>query len=328
MSTTTEPEDEATEAAEGRQADSPKEIPAEGWKQVALRVKVESQKDQVPLLSAGLAFYGLLAAVPGMVAIISMYGLVSDPKDISNQVKSLLGSAPPEARTLLRHQLEKLTTSSGGGLGLGVLLGIVIALWSASAGMKHLIEGVNAAYDEDETRGFVKLRLTAIVLTVGVAVFLVLAVGVITVLPGIFDHLPVIGSILLAVARFGGLLAAFIVGLGVLYRYGPDRDKPEWRWVSWGSAIAAIVWVIASIAFSVYASSFSKFNKTYGSLGAIIVVLLWLQISAAVILLGAEVNAELERQTRKDSTEGRPEPMGDRQANAADTLGGDPRQAD
>ncbi len=324
MSTTTEPEDEATEAAVGRQADSPKEIPAKGWKQVALRVKVEAKNDRVPLLSAGLAFYGLLAAVPGLVAIISMYGLVSDPKDISDQVKSLMGTAPPEARTLLRHQLEKLTTSSGGGLGLGVLLGIVIALWSASAGMKHLIEGVNGAYDEDETRGYVKLRLTAIVLTVGVAVFLVVAVGVITVLPGIFDHLGVVGSILLAVARFGGLLAAFIVGLGVLYRYGPDRDKPEWRWVSWGSAIAAILWVIASIAFSVYASNFSKFNKTYGSLGAVIVVLLWLQISAAVILLGAEINAELERQTRKDSTEGRPEPMGDRHAYAADTIGGDP----
>ena len=316
--------EEVDPEGEGRQAESPTEIPSGGWKQVALRVKDESKKDNVPLLSAGLAFYGLLAAVPGMVAIISLYGLVSDPKDISKQVNRVLGSAPPSARSLAKEQLMKLTSSSGGGLGIGVVLGILVGLWSASAGMKHLIEAVNSAYDEEESRGYVALRLRAIALTVGVVAFLAVAVAVITVLPGLFDHLGVVGSLLLGVARFGGLFAAFIVGLGVLYRYAPDRDKPQWQWVSWGSGVAAVIWVVASIGFSVYAANFGKFNKTYGSLGAVIVLLLWLEISAAVVLLGAELNAELERQTRRDSTEGTPRSMGERDAYAADTVGGDP----
>ncbi len=320
--------DETTADAEGRGADQPGEIPARGWKQVALRIKDEAKKDNVPLLSAGLAFYGLLAAVPGMVAIVSLYGLVSDPKDISKQVDKVLGSAPAAARTLARQQLEKLTSSSGGGLGLGVVLGILVALWGASAGMKHLIEAVNAAYDEEESRGMVELRVKAITLTVGVIAFLAVSVAVITVLPGLFDHLGVVGSLLLDVVRFGGLFAAFVIGLGVLYRYAPDRDKPRWQWVSWGSAMAGVVWVVASIGFSIYTANFSRFNKTYGSLGAVIVVLLWMEISAAVVILGAELNAELERQTAEDSTRGSPEPLGEREAYAADTLGGDPSADD
>ncbi len=312
----------ATEA--GRSAESPLEMPAEGWKEVGLRVKEAAKRDSIALLSAGLGFYALLAVVPAMVAIVSIYGLVLDPRDITTQVDRYLGSAPPEAQALLRHQLEKLTSASGGGLGIGVVLGIVIALWSASAGMKHLIEAVNVVYDEEESRGYVKLRLTALALTVGTVAFLVVSVGVITVLPGLFDHLGVLGGLLLGLARFGGLFAAFIIGLSVLYRFGPDRRDPEWRWVTWGSLAAAAIWIVASIAFSVYTSNFGRFNRTYGSLGAVIVVLLWLEISAAAVLLGAELNAELERQTARDTTVDGDEPIGARQAEVADQVGAEP----
>lgn len=309
--------------ARGRTAERPGDIPAAGWKDVAARVKDESKEDAVPLLAAGVAFFGLLASVPTLIAVVSIYGLVADPTNISSHVQDWLGAAPPEARTLVTQQLRSIVSASGGSLSIGVAVGIVVALWSASSGMKHLIQAINLAYDEQESRGFLKLRLVSLGLTVGAILFLLVMSSAIALIPdvGTGGAARTIIGLLIGLVEVIVLFAAFVAGLAVLYRFAPDRDKPRWQWVSWGAVIAAVLWLVASLLFSLYTANFGKYNKTYGSLGGVIILLLWLMISAGVVILGAEINAELERQTELDSTVGAPKEMGERHAYVADTLG-------
>ncbi len=309
----------------GRAADAPGDVPAKGWKDVAARVKGELKDDQVPLLSAGVAFYLLLALFPALAALVSMYGLFADPSEVSRQVSDLTGTLPQDAQSLITDQLEKVTEQEQG-LGLTVAVSIAAALWAASSGVKHLIGAINAAYDEKETRKFLKLRGLALALTVGGVFFAAVALGVIAVLPNLADRLPFgsLGQVLVQVASYVGLAIGFAVGLAVLYRFAPDRDAPKWRWVSWGAAIATVVWILGSIAFSVYVSNFGSYGETYGSIGAVIVLMLWLAVTAFAIILGAEINSELEAQTAKDSTVGHPEPMGTRGAVKADEVGESP----
>ena len=305
----------------GGAAGSPTKIPVAGWKAILLRVKDESKRDNVPLLGAGVAFYALLALVPALVAIVSIYGLVASPADVQRQITSSLSAAPTEVRNLLQDQLTGIVETSKGGLGIGAFIGIVLALWSASSGMKHLISAINAAYDEEETRGFVKLRGTAVVLTVGAVVGLVVAIGVIAILPPVMRaaHVGSVGQLTVSILRWPILGGLMLVGVSALYRYAPDRDNPQWSWVGLGSVFAVLGFLIASGLFSVYTSNFASFGETYGSLGSIIVVMLWLMISATVIILGAEINAEAEHQTGRDTTDGKPEPAGERGAYVADT---------
>ena len=305
----------------GGAAAAPTKIPAAGWKDILLRVKDESKRDNVPLLGAGVAFYALLALVPALVAIVSIYGLVASPADVQRQITSSLSAAPAEVQNLLQEQLTSIVETSKGGLGVGAVVGILLALWSASSGMKHLISAINAAYDEEETRGFVKLRGTAVVLTVGAVVGLVVAIGVIAILPPVLRAAQVgsVGQLAVSILRWPILGGLMLVGVSALYRYAPDRDNPQWSWVGLGSGFAVLGFLVASGLFSVYTSNFASFGETYGSLGSIIVVMLWLMISATVIILGAEINAEAEHQTGRDTTEGRPEPAGERGAYVADT---------
>lgn len=306
----------------GRAADGPGDLPAAGWKDVAMRVKGEVKDDQVPLLSAGVAFYLLLALFPALAALVSLYGLFADPAQVSQQVSDLTGTLPQEAQSLITDQLEKITEEEQG-IGVTLAVSIVAALWAASSGVKHLIGAVNAAYDERETRKFLKLRGLSLALTVGAVAFAAVALGVIAVLPAVAEELP-FGSVGQAVVQIGsyvGLALGFAVGLAVLYRFAPDRDAPRWRWVSWGAAMATVVWLLGSVAFSVYVSNFGSYGETYGSIGAVIVLMLWLAVTAFAVILGAEVNSELEAQTAHDSTVGHPEPMGTRGAVKADNLG-------
>ena len=203
-----------------------------------------------------------------------------------------------------------------------MVLGIVLALWSASSGMGHLINAVNTAYDEEEGRGFVRRRGLALLLTLGAIVFSVVAVGLIAVGPAALglDDLGIVGRILVEVLRWSLLVFGMLAGLAVLYRLAPDRDAPKWRWASPGAIFATVVWIIGSVLFSVYTANFAKYNETYGSMGAVVVVMLWLLLTATVIVLGAELNCELERQTAEDTTRGPEEPMGARGAYAADTV--------
>lgn len=315
--------DSSNGAPRGRDADTPTDIPARGWKDILARVRSEAKDDGISLLSAGVAFYALLALVPGLVALISIYGLLAEPSDVQEQITSTLSAAPREVRELVSSQLEDIVSSAGGGAILGAILGIILALWSASSGVGHLVESINRAYDEKETRGWVELKILSLALTVGAVVFLLVAFATIALLPSLLAKtgLGIVGRILVGVLRWILLLAGMSTGLGILYRYGPDRDNPRWQWVSPGAIVAALLWVIGSLVFSLYTANFGKYNETYGSLGAVVVLLLWLYLTALVVIVGAEVNCEVERQTAKDSTQGTSEPMGARGAVAADTLG-------
>lgn len=306
----------------GRTADRPTHIPRKGWVEVLKRTKTEAKTDNLPLMAAGVAFYALLSLVPALAAMVSIYGLVADPADIDRQVSDALAGAPAEVRNLVSEQMASVTQQSGGGLGLTVVLGILLALWSASSGMKHLMTAINVAYDEEETRKFVKLRGTALILTLGAIAFFVVTVGVLTALPALLDDTSLGGPVqtLINVVRFPLLAIGLMVGLAVLYRYAPDRDEPQWSWTAPGTIVATVVWIAGSLLFSLYTSTMGSYAETYGALGAVVVLMLWLMISAAAIVIGAEVNAEAERETARDTTEGRDRPMGQRQAYAADTL--------
>lgn len=314
---------EARETGRGRSSEKPQAIPGRGWKDILIRTKREAKRDNVALLAAGVAFYALLSLVPGLAALISVYGLVADPADIDRQVSDALSAAPVEARELVQKQLESITDSSEGGLGTTAVIGILLALWSASSGMKHLISAINTAYDEGETRGFLKLRGTALLFTVAAIVFVVVAAGVITALPSVLADTSMgdAARITMSILRWPLLGVGLMAGLAALYRYGPDRDEPKWTWTAPGTIVAVVLWLVASIAFSTYTAEFESYGETYGSLGAVVVLMLWLMISAAAVIIGAEINGEAERQTARDSTEGGDEPMGQRDAYVADTLG-------
>jgi membrane protein len=308
----------------GRQADAPQQIPPQGWKDIAKRAAKEVKADQVPLLSAGVAFYTLLALFPAIIAGVSIYGLVADPTTVQNQVRELTERLSPETADIVGNQLLEVTRGAGGALGLATVIGILTALWSASSGMKALITGVNLAYDETETRKFLKLRGLAILLTLGAMVLLAVAGATIVGFPPVADNLPTVLQWVVSILRFVLLAALLIVGLAVLYRYAPDRDEPKWTWVSWGSGIAALLWVLASIGFSVYANAFGNYNKTYGALAGVIILMFWLFLTAFVVLVGAELNTEMELQTAKDTTAGPTKPMGEREAHAADHVAESP----
>ncbi len=288
-----------------------------------MRTKAEMKSDRVPLLSAGVAFFSLLALVPGMAAVVSLYGLVADPAQVQKRVGNLMGAAPKEVRQMVTTQLKSIVSQSGSKVGIGLAIGILAALWSASSGMKHLIEAIDVAYDEGEGRKFLKLRGIAIVMTLGALLFFVIAITVIAILPAALAHLG-LGSaarIIVGILRWPLLGLLLVAALAVLYRYAPDRDEPKWSWVSPGAIVATVLWLVGSLLFSLYTANFGKYNQTYGSLGAVVVVMLWLFLTAFVVIAGAELNAEMERQTKADSTKGPSEPMGGRRAEAADTVG-------
>ena len=307
----------------GLQADRPSEIPKPGWVQIVKRAWKEAKKDAVPLLAAGVAFYAFLAMVPTLIALVMIYGLVTDDTAaVSDQVASFGSALPAEAEKLITDQMNSLATTSDRALGIGLIIALLLALWSASAGISNLIRALNVAYDEEDKRGFVKRRLLALGLTVGAIVFMVLAVALVAALPVLLDALDVPGWVkaLVQVGRWLGLVVAVMVALAVLYRLGPERDAPKIRWLPVGAIVATALWVIGSVVFSLYVDNFGSYGKTYGTLAGVVVLLLWLWLSSLAALLGAEVNAEMEQQTIKDSTTGDPEPLGQRDAVKADSI--------
>lgn len=313
----------ARQDGRGRRADRPAQIPRTGWRDVGTRVVQEVKADNVPLLAAGVAFYALLALFPALVAVVSIYGLVADPSEVSRQLESLTRTMPREAASLLVDQARTIAGTSDGKLGVSAAIGIVTALWSASSGMKWLLTALSLTYDEAEDRKFIKLRGTALVLTVAAAVAFVTSLVVIAAAPAVARTLGLgsVGATVFTVLRWPFLGALVIVGLAVVYRYGPNRDAPKWRWVSWGSAIAAVIWLVASGAFALYAATAGTFASSYGSVGGVVVMMLWLYLTVLSILLGSEINAEMEHQTARDTTVGPDRPLGQRQATVADEVG-------
>jgi membrane protein len=319
----TDPRDVA-DGDHGRQADLPQQIPPRGWKDIAKRTLKEVKADQVPLLGAGVAFYALLSLFPAIIAGVSIYGLVADPTTVQDQINQLTEMLSPETAKIVGTQLQQVTNGAGGALGLATVIGILTALWSASSGMKALITGVNLAYDETESRKFAKLRGLAILLTLGAMVLMAVALTLIVAFPALADSWPTVLRWTVGILRWVLLAVLLIGGLAVLYRYAPDRDEPRWTWVSWGSGIATVLWILASIGFSIYANAFGNYNKTYGALAGVIILMFWLYLSAVVVLVGAELNTEMELQTAKDTTAGPTRPMGERDAHAADHVAGSP----
>jgi membrane protein len=315
----TDPRDVADDGR-GRSAVVPQQIPAKGWKDIARRTAKSIKEDQVTLLGAGVAFYTLLSLFPAIIAGVSIYGLVADPDAVRDQINELTKLLSPETATILETQIEQVTSGAGGALGLATVVGILVALWSASSGMKALVTGVNLAYDETETRKFAKLRGLSLGLTLGAMLLMGVALALIVGFPALASSWPAPLAWTAGILRWVLLAVLVMGGLAVIYRLAPDRDQPRWHWVSWGSVIATLLWILASIGFSIYASSFGNYNKTYGALAGIIILMFWLYLSAVIVLIGAELNTEMELQTAKDTTAGPSRPMGERDAHAADHV--------
>jgi membrane protein len=270
-----------------------------------------------------VTYYALLALFPGIAALVSIYGLFADPNTMISHVDAMAGFAPGGAIDIVRDQLTRLSAQGSTTLGVSFLLGLVISLWSANSGIKALFDSLNAVYQEKEKRSFIRLNLMTLCVTIATVAFLLMALACIVALPVALNHLPLPGVtvVILEIARWPILLVLVAFGLTVIYRYGPSRAEPRWQWITWGSAFAAIMWLVASALFSWYAANFGSFNKTYGSLGAVIGFMTWMWLSIIVVLIGAKLNAEIEHQTARDSTTGRPKPLGLRGATMADTIG-------
>lgn len=315
--------DEPHGRGRGRQATEPSEIPAPGWRDILTRVKTEIGSDHVTLVAAGLAMCAVLAVFPGLAAAIAIYGLFSSPAQVVEHMQVFSGLLPPGTWDLFKTQLQAVAGQAQGSLTFAALGGLLIALWSARAGMSALMTATNIAYAEAEKRGFFRQTLVSLAFTVGAIVGFLFVVTLGVVLPVV---LKVLGTsawvqMLTSALRWIVLWVVAVLGLAVLYRYAPSREPARWKWVTWGSAIAATLWIVVSVLFAWYVSAFASYGKTYGALGGIIALLMWFYLTSLTVVIGAEINAEMERQTVRDTTEGPEVPMGQRGAHAADTLG-------
>ncbi|MEZ5857750.1 MAG: YihY/virulence factor BrkB family protein [Geminicoccaceae bacterium] len=287
-----------------------------------LRVYEQIGKDHLSIIAAGVAFYAMLALVPAITAAFGLWGLFADPAQIAGQFAGLRSVVPEDAYTIIEEQMTALASTGDRTLGVTSLLAILFALWTSRAGVAALMQGLNIVYDEKEERGIIaslamSFLLTFLVITVGIV-----ALAAIVVLPAVIGFLQLGGAIrwALLLLRWPILLGAMILVIGLLYRYGPNRANAKLSWVSPGAVLATVIWLVASIAFSVYVSEFASYNKTYGTLGAIVILLMWMYISSFVVLLGAELNAEMELHTTRDTTTGPERPMGERGAYVADNV--------
>lgn len=309
----------------GYQAERPKEIPKSGWKDIFTRVKNELSEDNIGIVAAGVAFYFFLAVFPALVAVISIYGLVMDPAQVGDQLASISGTLPEQAHEMIEDRLKNIASQSDGALGWGVALSILVSLWSANKGTKSLFEGVNIAYNERDERGFIKQNAITLLFTLGGMILGIICVGLVAAFPAMVDQLPFPETVKTVIAWTRWLLlgAILIFTLALIYKYAPDRDNPQFKWVSWGAVIATVLWIAGSLLFSWYVNNFGNYQETYGAASAVIILMLWLQLTSFIILLGAEINSEMELQTEKDTTIGEPKPMGERDAYHADHVAHD-----
>jgi membrane protein len=306
----------------GITADKPTEIPWRGWKQIVRRAWAENNADNMPIIGGGVAFFGFLAVFPALIAMISIYGLVASPETVAQQVEDLSAQLPESAADLIGQQLNDIVTNNSGALSVGLVISVLGALWSAAGGVGNLVTAVNLAYDEVETRSFIKRKALSLGLTLGAILFVLITFALVAVVPRVLDLLPlgVVGTVLAQVVRWVLLLGVFAGSLAVLYRVGPDRDAPRLRWVSLGAVVVTVMWALVSLGFSLYVNNFGSYDKTYGAIAGVIVLMLWLYLTCYLILLGAEINSEAEHQTAQDTTQGPPQPMGERDATMADSL--------
>ena len=308
----------------GSAARRPAQIPGRGWRDILTRVKDQIAADNVSLIAAGVAFYAMLAIFPALSALVSIYGLVMDPASVESQVQQLGTILPSAAQSIIEQQLTSVAAQPQGAIGLVAIGSLLLALWSATKGTKAMMTALGIVYKADEERGFLKFNGLALLLTVCAVVAAVVTLALIVVVPALLGTVGLgdTAQWLVSVLRWPVLLIVVMLGLAVLYRYGPCRRVARWEWATWGATAAVLLWIAASVLFSWYVSNFGSYNETYGSLGAVVILLLWFYLSAYVFLLGAEVNAEMEHHTRHDTTIGPEKPMGERGAYHADHVAG------
>ena len=313
-----------SEAGRGRHADTPADIPMRGWRDILLRVYKNISEDRVITIAAGVTFYSLLAVFPAIAALVAIYGLfAADPETISRNLDSLSGLFPGGAIDVIRDQMTRITSRGKSTLGLAFVIGLLVSLWSANAGIKSLFDALNLVYNEEEKRGLIRLNLVSLAFTVAAIIFVLFGIATVVVLPVTLNYIGLGGAtdLIVRIGRWPILFILVAFALAFIYRYGPSRSKPKWRWITWGSAFAAFTWILGSVLFSWYTANFSSYNQTYGSLGAVIGLMIWLWLSTIAILIGGELDAEMEHQTARDTTTGPPKPSGARGARMADTVG-------
>jgi membrane protein len=312
-------------AENGHHAERPQDFPARGWWQILKRTVRQASEDRLLTEAAGVTFYTLLALFPAIAALVSIYGLFADRATIGGHLEMLSGVVPGGGMQLIEEQVARLNAQPQQALGFGALFGLALSLWSANQATKAVFDALNVVYEEKEKRGFLKLTAVTLMFTLGGVVFALVAVAAVVVLPVVLNLIWLGGAAewVLRLARWPILLLAVGFMLACIYRFGPSRARAKWRWVTWGSAVASILWLLVSLGFSFYVANFGSYNETYGSLGAVVGFMTWIWISSAVVLLGGELNAEMEHQTARDTTTGREVPMGLRRARMADTVATD-----
>ena len=313
----------ARELGRGREAETPAEIPPRGWRDILVRVFWAISANRILSTAGSVAFFTLLAAFPGIAAVVSLYGLFTDPTTIGSHLTLLSGLLPADVITLVGEQVKSVARKSNNTLGGAFVVSLGLALYSANSGVVALFDALNVVYDEKERRSPVRLYSTTFLFTLAGVVFTIVSLTGVVALPLMFQFvgMPTATETLLSIARWPVLLVTIALSLAVVYRYGPSRNDARWRWVTWGSAVAALLWLVASMLFSWYVATFDSYNRIYGSLGAAVGFMVWLWISATIVLVGGELNAEMEHQTARDTTEGGGKPLGARGATKADHVG-------
>jgi len=313
----------AGEPGRGRDARAPVHIPWRGWKDILVRTYRESMNDRVFMLAAGVVFYAMVALFPAIAAGVSSYALFADASTIGTHLAIASDIIPQDTLQLLQGEISRIASKSEGRLTFGFLTGLAIALWSANAGMKAIFDAFNIIYDEEEKRGLIWLNVESLFFTVCAIACLVLALGAVVVFPLFLAAfgLSSMDEPLIGLLRWPAMFLLVLSAVWVLYRFGPSRTRPKWRWISVGSVFAALAWLAVSSLFSFYLANFANYNATYGALGAVVGVMMWMWLCTVVVLIGAQLNAEIEHQTARDSTVGPEAPLGARGAVMADTVG-------
>jgi membrane protein len=309
-------------SAQGHHPASPFQIPGAGWKQILWRTYARIDEDRLLAIAAGVVFFGLLAIFPAITALVSFYGLFANPSTIAGNLQSLALMLPEGSFQIVQDQIARVLAKGGTELGATFLFGLALAIWSANAGVKALIDALNVAYGEREKRSFLQLNLLSLAFTVAGIAALLLMVAAVVAFPLMLDHLGLgpESKLIFSLARWPLLFLILWGALGLLYRFGPSREHPRWEWLNVGTLAAALLWIAGSSLLSWYLSNFANYNATYGSLGAAIGLMMWMWMSAIIVLWGAELNSEIERQMTMDTTAAGPRPLGARDAARADAL--------
>ena len=314
---------ELAQHGRGRLSGNPWQIPWQGWKDILWRTYVRTSEDRLLAIAAGVVFFGLLAVFPAITALVSSYGLFANPSTIGANLQSLALMLPENSFQIVQDQIARVLAKGNTTLGATFLFGLGLAIWSANAGVKAVIDALNVVNDEREKRSFIRLNLLSLAFTTGGIAALLLMVSAVVAVPLALDHVGLApeSRLIVSLARWPLMLVILLAALGILYRFGPSRRAARWKWLGVGTLAAALLWIAGSSLLSWYLSNFGNYDATYGGLGAAIGLMMWMWMSAIIVLCGAELNSEIEHQTARDTTIGRPRPLGGRGAVMADTVG-------